>query len=105
MTSEAIDIGQGWRDMEGAPRDGQSVWLTDGRSVYRAVWSEDVHGLKGWRDDTSFSHFRTFIPLGWQPYFRPEAPGWPLERVDGRTQEEAMAAFHASLRPEALPHG
>lgn len=70
-----------WQFMETAPTDGTSVWLTDGERVCRAAWVEDVHGRKGWRDNQSFAHFRTYAPLGWQPYFKPPAPGWPREQL------------------------
>ena len=76
-----MEIGHGWHDMETAPQTGTILWLTDGSLVAKAWWSEDVHGLPGWRDEVSFAHFRTYRPQGWQPFHKPKAPRWPVEKI------------------------
>ncbi len=74
--------GDGWLPIESAPKDGTPVWVTDGQRVFKAFWTQDVHGRPGWRDSMSFTHFRTFVAQGWQHYHEPKAPRWPIELID-----------------------
>lgn len=67
--------------MRKAPRK-TLVWLTDGQEVRSAIFTKDVHGAWGWRDEDNYSHFRTYRPLGWQPYGEPGAPNVARRKYD-----------------------
>lgn len=69
-----------WLPMCSAPK-GPEVWLTDGEKVFKARWTDDVHGRPGWFDGHSFAHFRTWEPRGWMPRHKPSAPNWTKKAI------------------------